>query len=217
MNTLRTLSNEELLGRIIPKNKARAILKAVDNEFSYIDNGNVVKESNIGYLSNIDKYSLRHVGKLTETQCDTLMAAVELARRFEHQRACNQYQPFISCPQDSADFVMPYMAYNDIEVFGIILLNVKNRVIGFREISRGSLSASIVHPREVFKPAILNSAAAIILVHNHPSGICTPSREDLSITERIVKCGKYFDIPVLDHIIIGERGTFSSLKDLGHI
>ena len=214
MKVLRDLSNEELLAKLITKKKAKNLLNAADNEFSYINGQNVVKEANISYLNNVDKETLHEMANLTEIQCDILMAAVELGRRLEFQRANKE---FISEPCSAAAVARPYLANNDIEVFGIILLNVKNSVIGFREISRGSLSASIVHPREVFKPAILNSAAAIILVHNHPSGICDPSREDLTITERIVKCGKYFDIPVLDHIIIGERGTFCSLKDLGHI
>ena len=100
------------------------------------------------------------------------------------------------------------------ENFALILLNVKNHILAMPVISVGSLTASIVHPREVFKTAVQYSAAAIILVHNHPSGDPSPSREDISITERLVKCSKLMDIPVLDHIIIGDD-RFVSLKERG--
>ena len=90
------------------------------------------------------------------------------------------------------------------------------RSVGIQEITRGSLSASIVHPREVYKAAILHNAASIILAHNHPSGSPSPSREDIAVTERILKAGKILDIPLLDHVIIGDP-RFVSLKEKGII
>ncbi len=102
------------------------------------------------------------------------------------------------------------------EVLVALLLNTKNNIVGIQEISRGSLSASIVHPREVFKAAILHNAASIILAHNHPSGHPSPSREDIAITERIAKAGKILDIQLLDHVIVGES-IFVSLKEKGII
>lgn len=100
------------------------------------------------------------------------------------------------------------------EVLVTLMLNTKNDIIGVQEITRGSLSASIVHPREVFKAAILHNAASIILAHNHPSGNPTASREDIAVTDRIVKAGKLLDIPLLDHVIIGDP-AFVSLKEKG--
>ena len=96
------------------------------------------------------------------------------------------------------------------------MLNTKNSIVGIQEITRGSLSASIVHPREVYKAAILHNAASIILAHNHPSGSPSPSREDIAVTERILKAGKILDIPLLDHVIIGDP-RFVSLKEKGII
>ena len=98
------------------------------------------------------------------------------------------------------------------EVLVALLLNTKNDIVGIQEISRGSLSASIVHPREVFKAAILHNAAAIILSHNHPSGNPSPSREDLAVTERIANAGKILDIPLLDHVVIGDP-NFISMRE----
>lgn len=95
-----------------------------------------------------------------------------------------------------------------------LLLDTKNRLISAELISIGSLSASIIHPREVLKPAILASAAGIILVHNHPTGDPTPSREDIAFTQRFNKCTKLMGIDLLDHIVIG-NGHFHSLKEHG--
>lgn len=99
------------------------------------------------------------------------------------------------------------------EIFAILCLNTKNKVAGAHIISQGSLSASIVHPREVFKAAILNNAASIILAHNHPSGDPEPSREDIETTKRLVEAGEILGIRVLDHVIIGEQ--YLSMKGEG--
>ena len=123
---------------------------------------------------------------------------------------CNNY---ISSPEDAAEIAAKHFEdmASDREVFSVILLDVKNRVIGINVVSIGSLSASVVHPREVFKAAILANAANIILTHNHPSGDPAPSKEDINITARLVQAGRLIDIPVLDHIIIGD-GTGRSMS-----
>ncbi len=100
------------------------------------------------------------------------------------------------------------------EVFGILILNTKNKIVAVHEISRGTLNSSVVHPREVFKPAVLHNAAAIICFHNHPSGDLEPSREDIEITKRLVEAGKILGIEVLDHIIVSDEG-YTSLKGRG--
>jgi len=95
------------------------------------------------------------------------------------------------------------------EHFLVLLLNARHEVIGKETVSIGSLNASIVHPREVFKPAVVQSAASVILVHNHPSGDPEPSDEDVSITKRLVECGELLGIGVLDHVIVASRGVVS--------
>lgn len=100
------------------------------------------------------------------------------------------------------------------EVFGIVILNTKNKIVAVHEVSRGALNSSLVHPREVFKPAILHNAAAIICFHNHPSGDPEPSRDDIEITKRLVEAGKIMGIGILDHIIVGDEG-YVSLKQMG--
>src|SRR4029434_9928578 len=100
------------------------------------------------------------------------------------------------------------------EHFVILLLDQKNQVIGLNTVSIGSLTASVVHPREVFKPAILSNASSILLCHNHPSGDPLPSQEDRALTVRLFQAGKLLGIDVLDHIIVGE-GKYFSFADEG--
>jgi DNA repair protein RadC len=110
----------------------------------------------------------------------------------------------------------PYFANLDREKFGIIILNTRNSITGFHTVSVGNLDSSIVHPREVFKFALLATAAAIIFVHNHPSGDLHPSCEDVNLTKRLVECGELLGIPVLDHIIVSEEG-YASMKSRGEM
>jgi len=121
----------------------------------------------------------------------------------------------------------PYDAYKAIteiakvqeeaqEVFGILILDSKNKIVAVHEVSRGALNSSLVHPREVFKPAVLHNAAAIICFHNHPSGDPLPSKEDIETTKRLIKAGKIMGIEVLDHIIVGDD-VYASLKERGEI
>ena len=122
----------------------------------------------------------------------------------------------ITCPEDVYDYAAPIIGDKDKEYFAVILTNVKNVILSMPIISIGSLTASVVHPREVFKEAVKNSAAAIIMVHNHPSGNPEPSPDDINLTRRMVAVGKMMDIPVLDHVIIGNN-RYASLKETGHI
>lgn len=101
------------------------------------------------------------------------------------------------------------------EVFVVLLLDTKNKVNQVSEITRGTANASLVHPREVFRAAILANASSIICMHNHPSGDPDPSREDFAATERLRKSGKLLDIPVLDHIVVGSNRKYYSFKERG--
>lgn len=141
-----------------------------------------------------------------------IIASLELANRLAKSRTATR--PIIHTPEDAAKLLMTEMRWLQKEHFRILLLNTKHHVLSIPTISIGSLSASIVHPREVFREAIRSSAAAIILAHNHPSGDPSPSDEDIKITKRLTEIGKLMDITVLDHIIIGD-GRYLSMKDKG--
>jgi DNA repair protein RadC len=118
-------------------------------------------------------------------------------------------RPQLRGSETAANLLRTVLADVDREHFVVLLLDRKNRLIGVNTVSIGSLTASVVHPREVFKPAILANAAAIICGHNHPSGDPQPSQEDRLITRRLVLAGEAVGIRILDHIIIGEQGHFS--------
>ena len=113
-----------------------------------------------------------------------------------------------------AEFLMPRLCFEQTEQFMIVLLNMKNHIIAYPVISVGSLKAAIVDAREIFKVAINYSAAALIMVHNHPSGDPTPSTEDINVTNKIAEAGNILDIKVLDHLIIG-NDKYISLKEQG--
>ncbi|MFZ5592270.1 MAG: RadC family protein [Bacillota bacterium] len=138
-----------------------------------------------------------------------IKAALEVGRRV----ALSSYglRPVIRSPQDAADMVMEEMRHLDREHFVALLLNTKNQVLAREVVSVGTLSSSAVHPRELFKLAIRRSAAAVILLHNHPSGDPWPSQEDIQVTHRLIEAGRIIGIEVLDHIVIGDN-KYISLK-----
>ena len=143
-----------------------------------------------------------------------MMAVKEFAKRLASKP--RKKIEIVHGPEDVYMFVGSKMILESKEHFCVLLLNTKNHIIGFKTVSVGSLSASVAHPREVFEQAIMAHAASIILVHNHPSGDPTPSREDISLTERMVKSGMVMSIHVLDHVIVGDN-KWCSLKAKGLI
>lgn len=114
----------------------------------------------------------------------------------------------VQCPQDVEKFVEPLRFY-DTEHFVAFHLNARHEVTGYCIVSKGTVSASLVHPREVFKAAILSNSYAILVAHNHPGGSLTPSREDLETTEQLVSAGKLLGVPVVDHVIVAAGGIHS--------
>jgi DNA repair protein RadC len=115
---------------------------------------------------------------------------------------------------DAAPALQALLGAEVVEVFGILCLSTKCRVIAYHEVSRGTLDATLVHPREVFKAALLANAASVMLAHNHPSGDPSPSPDDCALTRRLVAAGHLIGIPVTDHIIIG-AGRWVSLRASG--
>ncbi|MGG0288765.1 DNA repair protein RadC [Peribacillus butanolivorans] len=123
----------------------------------------------------------------------------------------------IASPNDAQELAASHIANEDREVFLVMMLNTKNQVVGLHRAHTGSLNASIVHPREELKCAILNNAASIIVSHQHPSGDPTPSREDVEVTKRLAEAGKIIGIEVLDHVIVTHTGNHVSLKEKGYL
>lgn len=143
-----------------------------------------------------------------------IKAAIEFGNRLS--LFTDGTRPAITSPRDVANLLMPDLRYLKKETLKSLLLDTKNRVIAIKTVSIGDLSSSIVHPREVFKDAVVASAASLIVAHNHPSGDPTPSNEDVSVTKRLMEAGEILGIDLLDHIVIGD-GIFVSLKERGLI
>ncbi|HBZ09098.1 MAG TPA: DNA repair protein RadC [Bacillus bacterium] len=120
----------------------------------------------------------------------------------------------IGSPEEAAKVAASFICDEDREIFLVLCLNTKKKVVAIHRCHVGSLNASIVHPREVFKAAIMNNAASIIAAHQHPSGDVTPSLEDMKVTMRLDEAGKILGIELLDHVIVNATGEYSSIKDI---
>jgi len=202
------LSNTELLAVLLRTGTAdRSALHVAEEVLAcYRERG----LCGVAFLSPEDLSKIRGVGR---AKAASILAAVEFGRRLASARARVEA---VHSPEDAARFAMPRLRFEQREHFAVMLLNRKNHILAMHDISIGSLSSSIVHPREVFRAAIRYAAAAMIVLHNHPSGDPTPSREDIAVTRRLVRAGELLDIPVLDHIIIGDN-KFHSFKEKGMI
>lgn len=152
---------------------------------------------------------IKYKTKLTENK------RVELEK--EVSMNCPELVSYIRSPEDATSIGKGFMHIheNSEEYMYMICMNAKNRIIGVFEVSHGNVNSSIVGVREIFQKALLANAVSIILMHNHPSGDPTPSREDINVTKRLVDAGKLLGVEVLDHIIIGDR--YVSLKEKGHM
>ena len=128
-----------------------------------------------------------------------------------------QQRPRMNGPAEVAALLWRYFRDADREHFAALLLDTKNQLIGVTTISVGDLSSALVHPREVFKAAILANAASILLAHNHPSGDPTPSPEDVAVSRRLHEAGEILGIALLDHVVIGDGARFVSLKEKGYL
>ncbi|MFC1497035.1 DNA repair protein RadC [Verrucomicrobiota bacterium] len=160
--------------------------------------------------------SVKGMGKV---KAQVLMAALEIAKRLSLESVPERCR--IKTPEDAACLLREEVRTLEREVFWILMLDTRNHLKRVPvDVTRGLLDASLIHPREVFREAIRSMAAAVVLIHNHPSGDCTPSAEDIRITKQLVAAGQIVDIKVLDHVILGkkagnDKNDFLSLREQG--
>jgi DNA repair protein RadC len=157
---------------------------------------------------------LRRVSGIGAARSSQLVAAVEIGRRTLLRR--REDRPQILSAMDAARLVVPQYGSQPVEQFGVLLLDTKHRLLRTTRVSVGTLDASVVHPREVFRAAVAGGAAAILLFHNHPSGDPTPSDDDVALTRRMIRAGELMGITVLDHIIVAEN-AYASLRERGDL
>jgi DNA repair protein RadC len=179
----------------------------------------VQKYGSLGALAQASLEELQTVKGIGRDKAVTLAAAFALARKMAEE--LRRDAPVLDTPEAVANLMREDTRLRNVETFQILLLNTRRRLIDVVKISDGTLDTILVHPREVFKPAIAANAAAIILLHNHPSGEATPSEADIKVTRDLIRAGQLLKIEVLDHVILG-RATeerpkdYVSLRELGY-
>jgi DNA repair protein RadC len=171
----------------------------------------LARHDGVAGLARAAPAELRQTAGVGPAKSASLLAALELGRRLATRRL--RTGDAIQGPADVYRHFHARLRDTPHERFLVLLLDGRHRVLREVTASQGTLTASLVHPREVFRPALREAAAAVILVHNHPSGDPTPSREDHEVTERLVEVGEILGVPVLDHVIVAERGYVSLRQD----
>ena len=199
-----SLSDAELVAILLRTGKKGKSVLEIAREL-------INNEGNLAMLATKTVDSLQKISGIGKDKAATLAAAFELSRRILSQPKWLSNRK-ITSPQDVAEIFIPILRDDNKEKFIVVCLNSANKIIKHETISVGNLNSSIVHPREVFKVAIDNSSASIILIHNHPSGNPEPSNEDIRITKKIVETGKIMEIPVFDHLIIAGE-TYTSFDE----
>ena len=185
-------------------------------QVSALDVANLVLDAAAGIhgLTRVSRDELGHVKGVGRAKAAQILAAVELGRRTLSRSPGDRVQ--FDGPEDVAAYLMPQYGPRSVEHFGIVLLDTKHRVLRTRVLSVGTLDASLVHPREVFREATLGGAAAIVLFHNHPSGDPVPSGDDVALTTRLVRAGELMGVDVIDHIIVADA-CYCSFKETGRL
>jgi DNA repair protein RadC len=204
------LSAQELLALLIGRGVAhRSVLDIAQELMSKFGSIRAISEATIEELSQI-----KGVGTAKAAQ---LKACFELGKRQELETEHDFDDYDVKNPQTAVKAIRAGIKDKSKEHFKLIILNTRNKITAINDVSTGTLNASLVHPREVFREAIKKSASSVILVHNHPSGDPEPSEEDLKITRRLVEAGRIIGIEVLDHIIIGKNIIKSNTVERGKI
>ncbi len=203
------LSDAELLSILLVTGTSNGGFTALDCSRTLLR-----EHANLRNLTGASCADLCRTPGVGPAKASRIQAAFEIGRRVASRK--RRMGRAFQISQDVFDTYSVRLRDARQETFTVILLDSKNRYLREVTVALGSLNQSIVHPREVFRPAILGAAASVILVHNHPSGDPAPSKEDVQVTERLVKAGKMLGIRVLDHIIVGE-GRYFSFFDQGRL
>lgn len=200
-----SLSNEELISCILKDGTRNINVKEISNMI--ISSVSNIQE--LRYLNYEDLVKIKGVGM---SKACSLLAAIELGNRIN-----TKINSLNSIKLDDVSIVYEYyknkIGYLKQEVFCVVYLDSKNMIIKEKELFKGTLNSSMVHPREIFKEAYIVDAVSIILIHNHPSGRVLPSKEDMNLTKRIIEVGNIMGIKVLDHLIIGTNKYYSFLEN----
>lgn len=205
------LSNAELLALIIRTGNSKGD-SAIDTATKVLRSLRTANDSNgLNSLKNANLSNLMEVDGIGEAKAAMILAAVQLGIRLAV--SSNGTKIRVTSPSIAANYVLSEMSVLEQEHFRVMTLNTKKEINFIREISKGTINMTIVHAREVFRAAISDNAHSIILLHNHPTGDPSPSKEDIGLTKNLIEASKIIGIDILDHIIIGDNRYFSFLEE----
>jgi len=184
------LNSNDLLSRIAGPFQAAALME---------------RYQSLSALARADENELMQIPGVGEAKAAAIKSAFSLAQKMSHE--VTAVPPLLDTPDKIADLLREEFRLQTVETLYVVLLNTRCRLIKYHKISNGTLNTLLVHPREVFRSAIVANAASLTLAHQHPSGCCDPSPEDIRITRDLIRAGQLLKIEVLDHVIMGERTT----------
>ncbi len=196
---IRTLSDVELLALIIQSGNKNHPVYEIAQEVLRISNS-------LANLFDLHAKQLMEIPGIREGKALQILASVELCKR---AMRAHSYQSAIARPEDIVKWFELEYGYEKQEHFIALYLDAKGHILSHRVLFKGTLTESCVHPRDIFKEAFLESANSVLCVHNHPSGVCAPSKEDIECTKQIAAIAKMMGIQFLDHIIVGRNNYFS--------
>lgn len=202
-----SLGDNELVALVLGTGTGRAGALAVANDL-------LASHGGLHGLARSTCADLARMGGVGTAKAARLLAALEMGRRTLMQEPTARVQ--IRSPRDAAMYLLPAFGSRPVEYFGLVLLDTSHRVLGTRVVAVGTMTATVVEPRDVFREAMLGGATAVVVFHNHPSGDPSPSPDDVEVTRRLVAAGVLMGIDVIDHVILGDMGYYS-LQERGSL
>lgn len=207
----KNLATAELLAILLATGQGKGKLSAIGLGQYILQQLSNHKREPLDVLRDIDPHELMTIPGIGPAKATTILAAVELGKRAFQIRPMEKVT--IDSPDAAAAAISLDLMWQQQERFAVVLLDVKNRLVGTKVVTIGTATETVVHPREVFREVIKQGATKLIIAHNHPSGNLEPSKEDIHLTEQLLKGAQYLNIPLLDHLILG-NGEFQSLRQI---
>ncbi|NJK50352.1 DNA repair protein RadC [Candidatus Gracilibacteria bacterium] len=210
----KTLSTAELLAILLATGQGKGKLSAVGLGQHILQELGQHKREPLDVLREISPQELMAIPGIGPAKATTILAAVEIGKRAFQIRPMERVT--VDSPSSAASAVSLDLMWQQQERFAVVLLDVKNRIIGTKVVTIGTATETLVHPREIFREVIKQGATKLIVAHNHPSGNLEPSDADLQLTEQLLQGAQYLSIPLLDHLILG-NGEYQSLRQLTNL
>lgn len=210
----KSLSNAELIAILLATGQGKGKLSAVGLGQHILKTLSQHQRDPFDLLREISPQELMNIPGIGPAKATTILAAVELGKRVFQSRPMDRV--VVDSPDTAAAALSHELMWQAQERFAVVLLDIKNRLIGTKVITIGTANETLVHPRDIFREVIKQGATRTIIAHNHPSGNLEPSPEDISLTEQLLQGGRYLNIPILDHLILG-NGNHQSLRQISDL